>query len=145
MEAWPAESTKRSRFGQIGSSGSKRSCRCQSAYATGAIAMGVPGCPEFACCTASIASVRIVFTQRVSSEVSVMSAPSVPSVMRGRGSEGDADLCGQHERIRNATRAARAKNTLDVGLHVEPGRDVVLIVQLQDRLVLNPRLVAHDP
>src|SRR5437899_7654042 len=38
--------------------------------------IGVPGCPEFACCTASIASVRIVFTQRVSSEVSVMSVPS---------------------------------------------------------------------
>src|SRR5215831_3327643 len=70
------ERTKRSRFGQIGSSGSKRSCRCQSAYATGAIAIGVPGCPEFACCTASIASVRIVFTQSVSSEVSVMFLPS---------------------------------------------------------------------
>src|SRR5258705_5654334 len=60
----------------MGSSGSKRIWRCQSAYATGAIAIGVPGCPEFACCTASIASVRIVFTQRVSSEVSVMSVPS---------------------------------------------------------------------
>jgi len=31
--------------------------------ATGAIAMGVPGLPELACCTASIESVRIVSTQ----------------------------------------------------------------------------------
>ena len=42
-EAWPAESTKRSRFGQIGSEGSKRRKRCQSVYVTGAIPIGVPG------------------------------------------------------------------------------------------------------
>ena len=42
--------------------------------------MGAPGWPEFAFCTASIASVRIVFTQSASSEVSVMSVPSI-SVM----------------------------------------------------------------
>src|SRR5438132_10578450 len=68
----------------MGSSGSKRICRCQSAYATGAIAIGVPGCPEFACCTASIASVRMVFTQSVSSEVSVIVAP-VPGGGGARG------------------------------------------------------------
>jgi hypothetical protein len=36
-------------------------------YTTGAIAMGVPGCPELACCTASMLSVRMVFTQSWSS------------------------------------------------------------------------------
>src|SRR5262249_27385825 len=36
----------------------------QSRYATGAIAMGVPGWPEFAACTASIERVRIVLILR---------------------------------------------------------------------------------
>ena len=49
IEAWPADSTKRSRFGQIGCSGSKRRKRCQRQYTTGARAIGVPGWPEFAC------------------------------------------------------------------------------------------------
>jgi hypothetical protein len=43
-----------------GSSGSNRRNRCHSVYATGASAIGVPGCPEFAACTASIDRVRIV-------------------------------------------------------------------------------------
>src|SRR5262245_50615986 len=50
----------------MGSSGSNRRRRCQSAYATGAMAIGVPGCPELACWTASIASVRMVLILRVS-------------------------------------------------------------------------------
>src|SRR6185437_10135686 len=49
------------------SSGSKRSTRFQSVYTTGAMAIGVPGCPELACCTASMLSVRMVFTQSWSS------------------------------------------------------------------------------
>src|SRR5215467_7823300 len=60
MDACPIESTKRSRFGQTGSAGSKRRNRCQRQYATGAKAMGVPGCPELAACTPSIESVRMV-------------------------------------------------------------------------------------
>src|SRR6516164_1658993 len=60
MEAWPFESTKRSRFGQMGSLGSNLRTRFQIVYTTGASAIGVPGWPEFAACTASIESVRIV-------------------------------------------------------------------------------------
>src|ERR1700691_1682110 len=60
MDAWPIDSTKRSRFGQTGSCGSKRRKCCHSVYATGAIAMGVPGCPESAAWTASMARVRMV-------------------------------------------------------------------------------------
>src|SRR5271170_4763409 len=60
MEACPAESTKRSRLCQTGSCGSKRRNCCHSVYATGAIAMGVPGCPEFAACTPSMDKVRMV-------------------------------------------------------------------------------------
>src|SRR5436190_23458710 len=60
MEAWPIDRTKRSRLGQAGSCGSKlRNC-CHRQYATGAMAIGVPGWPELAACTPSIASVRIV-------------------------------------------------------------------------------------
>src|SRR5262249_43977767 len=59
-DAWPFDKMKRSRFGQIGSSGSKRMVRFQIVYTTGASAIGVPGCPDLACWTASIARVRIV-------------------------------------------------------------------------------------
>src|SRR4029077_13679367 len=60
MEAGPFDKTKRSRLGQMGSSGSKRITRFQIAKISGASAMGVPGCPDFACWTASIERVRIV-------------------------------------------------------------------------------------
>src|SRR5271165_1141935 len=60
MDACPIDSTKRSRFGHTGSCGSKRRNCCQRVYATGASAMGVPGCPEFAACTPSMESVRMV-------------------------------------------------------------------------------------
>src|SRR5215469_17853640 len=63
MEAWPIDSTKRSRFGQTGSCGSKLRNSCHRQYATGAIAIGVPGWPELAACTPSMASVRIVLMQ----------------------------------------------------------------------------------
>src|SRR5262249_30029339 len=59
MEACPFDSTKRSRFGQIGSTGSKRMTRFHSVYTSGASAIGVPGCPDFACWTASIDNVRM--------------------------------------------------------------------------------------
>ena len=41
--------------------------RAYRTYATGASAIGVPGCPEFAFCTPSIDSVRIVSTHSSSS------------------------------------------------------------------------------
>src|SRR5262244_807362 len=69
MEACPLESTKRSRLGQIGSCGSKCITRFQSVYTSGASAMGVPGCPDLACCTASIESVRMVLIQSWSNSV----------------------------------------------------------------------------
>ena len=62
IEAWPADSTKRSRFGHTGFAGSYRKYFCQSSYTAGAKPIGAPGCPEFACCTPSIESVRIVLT-----------------------------------------------------------------------------------
>src|SRR5262245_5014512 len=60
MEACPFDRTNRSRFGQIGSCGSKFITRFQIVYTSGASAIGVPGCPDFACWTASIDSVRMV-------------------------------------------------------------------------------------
>src|SRR5262245_40960303 len=44
----------------MGSSGSKRRKRCHRQYATGAMLIGVPGCPDLACWTASIERVRMV-------------------------------------------------------------------------------------
>src|SRR5262249_17794845 len=76
MEACPFDSTKRSRFGQIGSTGSKRMTRFQSVYTSGASAIGVPGCPEFACCTASIDRVRMVLIDSWSSCSLVMVSSS---------------------------------------------------------------------
>ena len=69
IEAWPMESTKRSRLGQTGSAGSYRRKSCQRVYATGAIATGVPGWPELAFWTASIDSVRMVLMQARSRSV----------------------------------------------------------------------------
>src|SRR3954469_9885918 len=63
MDAWPHESTHRSRSGQCGSLGSCFMCRVNSAYASGARAIGVPGWPEFAFCTASMDSVRTVLIE----------------------------------------------------------------------------------
>src|SRR5437773_12287757 len=76
MEACPFDSTKRSRFGQIGSTGSKRMTRFQSVYTSGASAIGVPGCPDFACCTSSIDRVRIVLIDSWSSCSLVIVSPS---------------------------------------------------------------------
>src|ERR1044071_2783861 len=44
----------------MGSCGSKRITRFQIVYTSGASAIGVPGCPDLACWTASIERVRIV-------------------------------------------------------------------------------------
>ncbi len=60
IDACPFDSTKRSRLNHSGFPGLYRRNRVHSTYASGASAIGVPGCPEFAFCTASIASVRIV-------------------------------------------------------------------------------------
>ncbi len=69
IEAWPDERMKRSRFGQIGSCGSKRRNCCHRQKATGAIAIGVPGCPELAAWTPSIDRVRIVLMHAESRSV----------------------------------------------------------------------------
>src|SRR5436190_12643425 len=83
MEAWPIDSTKRSRLGQIGSSGSKRRKRCHRQYTTGASAIGVPGWPELAACTASIDSVRMVLMASFS--IGVVSVDTVRPAARGMG------------------------------------------------------------
>jgi hypothetical protein len=59
MEPWPADSTKRSRSGQSGRAASKRRKRENSTVATSAMPMGMPGCPDLAFCTASMAKARI--------------------------------------------------------------------------------------
>src|SRR6266403_1341768 len=48
VDACPEESTKRSRFIQMGSSGSNRKSLCHRQYTVGDMSIGVPGCPEFA-------------------------------------------------------------------------------------------------
>src|SRR6516164_3226841 len=105
IEAWPIDSTKRSRSGQMGFCGSNRRWRCQSAYATGAMAIGVPGWPELACWTASIASVRMVLTESVSMSVVVN--------MRGRHSLGVEQTMPQLQRpmhrLRSVTLTCSAK------------------------------------
>ncbi len=60
IDAWPAERTKRSRFGHSGFAGSYFKMRCHRVYATAAKPIGAPGCPELAFCTASMDKVRIV-------------------------------------------------------------------------------------
>ena len=60
MLAWPVESRKRSRFGQLGSLGEWLRYLVQSVYAIAAIPIGAPGWPELAFWTASIDSVRMV-------------------------------------------------------------------------------------
>src|SRR3712207_9571262 len=67
MEPCPAESTKRSRSGQRGSAASNFRKRVHSAVAASAIPMGMPGCPDFAASTASIASARSASAIRRSS------------------------------------------------------------------------------
>src|SRR4051794_20288078 len=59
MDAWPLDSTKRSRSNQPGSVGLWRRCRSHRATAMSAMPMGAPGWPELACCTASMDSARI--------------------------------------------------------------------------------------
>ena len=69
IEAWPADSTKRSRSGHAGSAGLWRRWRVKSTYARGASPIGAPGCPELACSTASIDSARMVVTASVSTSL----------------------------------------------------------------------------
>src|SRR6266496_122501 len=55
---------KRSRSGQSGASGSKRRNWVNSTVAMSAIPIGMPGWPDLACSTASIASARSAFAMR---------------------------------------------------------------------------------
>lgn len=61
MDAWPDESTNRSRAGQAGSFGLCFIC-FQSVNAAGALPMARPGWPLLAFCTASAVSTRIAVT-----------------------------------------------------------------------------------
>src|SRR5215813_14311797 len=81
IEAWPFDSTNRSRLGQIGSSGSNRITRFQIVYTSGASAIGVPGCPDLACCTASIERVRMVLMHSWSIAVSVIGSATCVTIM----------------------------------------------------------------
>src|SRR5271168_4827789 len=82
IEAWPLESTKRSRLGQMGSCGSKRITRFHRVYTRGASAIGVPGCPDLACWTASIERVRIVLMANWAVFTSVVALVAVAELMR---------------------------------------------------------------
>ena len=62
MDACPAESTNRSRFGHRGSRGSNLMYFAQSTYAISAAPIGAPGCPDFAFSTASADKNLIVLT-----------------------------------------------------------------------------------
>ncbi len=59
IEAWPLDSTKRSRSGHSGSFGSKRMIRLNSTCARGASAIAVPWCPDLAFSGASMAKPRM--------------------------------------------------------------------------------------
>src|SRR5262245_17194388 len=66
MEPWPFETTKRSRFGQAGLAGLWRRWRFQRATAISAMPIGMPGCPDLAASTASIASARMALANSAS-------------------------------------------------------------------------------
>src|SRR5258708_29378638 len=66
----------------MGADGSNRRKRCHSVYATGAIAIGVPGWPELAFWIASIDSVRIVLMQSWSRSCATAEDPSPQGSIR---------------------------------------------------------------
>src|SRR5918994_5067413 len=87
MEPWPLESTKRSRLGQSGLAGLWRRWRFQSATAISAMPIGMPGWPDFAASTASMASARM----ELASSASVALAVTEESIGSGK-------LYSAHER-----------------------------------------------
>src|SRR5256885_6810744 len=62
---------KRSRSGQAGFAGLWRRWRFQSATAISAMPIGMPGCPDFAASTASIASARMELASSASVALAV--------------------------------------------------------------------------
>jgi hypothetical protein len=82
IEPWPADSTKRSRSGQLGAAGSTTRWRCHRAYAMGAAPIGRPGWPLLARWIASIDSVRMVLMARATTSGSVTAADPTPRVRR---------------------------------------------------------------
>src|SRR5690349_5895086 len=60
----------------MGSCGSNRITRFHRVYTSGASAIGVPGWPDLACCTASMDSVRIVLMHSRSSSAAVVAGLS---------------------------------------------------------------------
>src|SRR5580704_1451469 len=89
IDACPFESTKRSRLGQMGSCGSKRITRFHRVYTRGASAIGVPGCPDLACWTASIERVRIVLMANWAGFTSVVALAAVTELMNASSILGD--------------------------------------------------------
>src|SRR5262249_18336793 len=112
MEAWPIDSTKRSRLGQMGSSGSKRRKGCQRQEGAGAMARGVPGGPELAACTASMDRVGMVLMHwssfcNCSFMVSPHGSPRITT--RGLGSHLRNRLLHQRPQFGQARRHVRAE------------------------------------
>src|SRR3954449_9523650 len=122
----------------MGSDGSNRRKRCHSVYATGARAIGVPGCPEFAFWIASIDSVRIVLMQSWSMSVSMTSIDPIDS--RSRLDAGDRALTvvGYPGRVagnRYGARPAADRDRVPTGfaaLDVDAADRVVLRVGVPD-------------
>ncbi len=85
MEACPAESTNRSRFGHFGSRESKWRYLDQRTYAMSAAPMGAPGCPDFAFSTASADRNLIVFTESWARSTDVVGMCSFLLEFRNRG------------------------------------------------------------
>jgi hypothetical protein len=79
---------------------------------TGAIAMAVPGCPEFACCTASMDKVRMVLMQSWSIFPSTDSDPGMLDAMSflspGRRGLGSAFLVFRVQTVLDPAAAVRA-------------------------------------
>src|SRR5687768_3893141 len=71
-------------------------CRVNSTYAIGASAMGVPGWPDSAFCTASIDSVRMVLMHSSSSDdataVALVAGSDTAGLRRWEGSSGSGEF-----------------------------------------------------
>ena len=85
-EAWPAESTKRSRSTHMGDSASYFMTRVHSTWARGARAMAVPWWPLLALMGMSMDRARITLMARCSRSASVTprTLPTGPAGSRGR-------------------------------------------------------------
>ncbi|CAG9244222.1 hypothetical protein BDI4_1510004 [Burkholderia diffusa] len=87
--------------------------RDQSATPISAMPIGMPGWPEFACWTASIASARIALAIRVveAGDEVVMSSPENESRKRGHGGSGSSSVNRSRRAVRRLTDAKRTEPT----------------------------------